>query len=201
MPETFSILATLKLLVKPFADFFWGRWKESKGKQVGLNRFYVELSDVRDRAVEAIRLLAKEHNRRNDPKERRGRSLDSYGPVSAPYRIDFFTIRGILEKQYEDFTPDQRRRIGEVFEFVREYNECVDTLRLLNGKTFSEFEWGFALKPITALATIVFLTVKLIEQKERLNISDSETGRTAIQKVLDGYGIKLHDAILSEPEK
>lgn len=174
--------------------------KAAKAKKVDLNRFYVELTDVRDKAVDAIRLLAREHNRRHDPKERRGRHLNSYGPVSSPFRIDFFTIKGIFERQYEDFTTDQRRTIGEIFEFADEYNTEVAELRLLNGKMYSEFRWDFAAGPIITLATLVFLATKLIEHRERFKISSTETASTAVHKVLDGWNIRLFDFQLSDAD-
>lgn len=189
-----------KLLFKPFADFFMNRLKAAKAKKVDLNRFYVELTDVRDKAVDAIRLLANEHNRRNDPIERRGRRWNTYGPISSPSRIDFFTIKGIFERSYEDFTSEQRRTIGELFEFADEYNAEVAKLRLLAGKMFSDFEWDFAAGPIATLATLVFLTTKLIELRERFKVSDAETATTAVQKVLDGWDIRLFNVQFSDPD-
>lgn len=198
--EGFSLWAMAKLLLKPLTDFFINRMKTAKAKKVDLNRFYVELTDVRDKAIDAIRLLAGEHNRCNDPIERRGRRWNSYGPISSPFRIDFFTIKGIFERQYEDFTTDQRRTIGEVFEFADEYNTDVAELKLLNGKMYSDFRRSFAVGPIATLATLVFLTTKLIEHRERFKVSDTETATTAVQKVLDGWNIRLFDIQFSDPD-
>lgn len=198
--EPVSTSSIFKVVFKPIADFFIGRWKASKAKAVDLNRFYVELTDVRDKAVDAIRILAREHNRRNEPDERAGRRWDRYGPISSPSKIEFFTVRSIFTAQYEDFTAAQRSAVAQIFEFADEYNAKLAGLNLLRGENFDKFEWGFAVSPIATLASMAFLLAKMVDLKERFQIKDSETSTSAILTVLEAYKIKLHDVEFEEAE-
>lgn len=190
----------VKAVVGPVFSHFSGKRKEAAKRQQALARFYLELGDVRDRAIDAIRLLATEHNRRNDPAIRNGRRWTTYGPISSPSRIEFFTIRDIFTAQYEDFTSPQREAIAQVFEIADDYNADLASLQLLRGANFDEFDWSFALGPIASLASMAFLLAKMVELKDRFQIKDSETSTSAIETVLSAYGVNLHNAVFEEAE-
>nr|WP_314639895.1 hypothetical protein [uncultured Pseudomonas sp.] len=201
MPEPLSwLLGLCKFLAKPLFDYFAARRKTARDRKTSLDRFYVELEDAKNHALDSMRLLAQEHNRRNDPIKRDGRRWDRYGPISSASRLEFFAIKGIYERHYEDFSIDQRRAIPKVFEFADRYNSLLASLDALHGETFSKFEWDFAAKPVVTLATFVFLTAMLIEQKERFKIADSETSTSIVQKVLDAWNIRMHGIELEEAE-
>ncbi|ANC80082.1 hypothetical protein [Pseudomonas putida] len=197
-PGIFSVITNA--ILKPLADLFLGRWKNSKAKAEELERFYLELSDVRDKAVEAIRILAEEHNRRNDPYVRAGRRWDRYGPISSPSRIEFFAVRSIFTSRYGDFTAGQRQAFKQVLEFADAYNEHLARLNLLHGEHFDKFDWGFAIQPIGTLASMAFLLAKMVELRERFHIKDSETSTSAVQAVLSAYQIALYDVEFEEAE-
>lgn len=199
--EPVSVLGIVKLAVKPLWQWFQGKRKAAQSKNQALHHFYTELADVRDRAVDAIRLLAGEHNRRNDPTQRGGRRHDEYGPIATPLRLEFFGIKSIFEQHYVDFSPEQRRAMAQVFEFADEYNGKLTELRELSRKKYSEIRFGFAVGPVMTLSTFVYLTTRLIEQKERYRLAESETAGGVVIKVLDGYHIKLYDVVFGDPEK
>lgn len=198
--EPFSFLGVVKLAVKPLWEWIQGKRKTAQSKNRALHHFYTELADVRDRAVDAIRLLAGEHNRRNDPTQRGGRNHDEYGPIATPLRLEFFGTKAIFEQHYVEFSPEQRKAMAQVFEFADEYNGKLTELRELSRKKYSEIRFGFAVGPVMTLATFVYLTTRLIEQKERYRLADSETAGGVVIKVLDGYHIKLYDVIFGDPK-
>ncbi|TEA58667.1 hypothetical protein [Pseudomonas sp. CH235] len=201
MPEPFSwLLGILKFLAKPVFDFFAARRKTARDRKVTLDRFYVELEDAKNHALESMKLLANEHNRRNDPAERAGRRWDRYGPISSASRLEFFAIKGIYERHYEDFSLDQRRAIPKVFLFADRYNSLLADLDALHGEMFSKYEWDFAAKPVVTLATFVFLTAMLVEQKERFKVAETETSTSIVQKVLDGWNIRMYGIELEDAE-
>jgi hypothetical protein len=199
--EPVSVLGIVKLAVKPLWQWFQGKRKAAQSKTQALHHFYTELADVRDRAVDAIRLLAGEHNRRNDPAQRGGRRHDEYGPIATPLRLEFFGIKSIFEQHYVEFSPEQRKAMAQVFEFADEYNGKLTELRELSRKKYSEISFGFAVGPVMTLSTFVYLTTRLIEQKERYRLAESETAGGVVIKVLDGYHIKLYEVVFGDPKK
>lgn len=192
------LFGALKFLPKFVFDFLLGRYKEKKQKKRTLERFYLILTDVRDRALDGLRTLAAEHNRRNDPFVRNGRKWSEYGPVASPFKVDFFSLRQLFESQYEDFTPEQRDGITQILQLADDYNALLDGLRLLDGKSYNEYEWGFAISPAGTLASVIYLADKLALLRERFFIPAPETATSAVEKVFAGYKIHMHEVVFEE---
>lgn len=183
-------LAPLKYVAKPVWDWFLGNQKARRERDADLSRVYLELRDILDQAVEALRVLADEHNRRNDPEIRRNRSWASYGPAASPPSIAFHVVPEILQRRYEVFTQAQRSAIKEVFGFVEEYNGLIQSLRLAEKLTYQELEWDFVVRPLGTLASMAYLIAKLCELKERFQLDDSVSAADAMHKVFDSYRIR-----------
>lgn len=188
----------LRLVAKFIGDFFMGKYKERKHQQEKLNTFFIEISDIRDKAVEYLSILASEHNRRNDPSVRAGRKLNEYGPASSPFKLELVTLRKVFEDQYEKFTTNQRDGIKQLLALVDDYNMEVTELHLKNDKMYIDLGWDFAVKPAAHAASITFLAAKLVELRERFQFDESETSTSAINKVLNAYKIYMHNVTFEE---
>lgn len=192
------LFGALKFLPKLLIDFLLGKYKEKKQRKRTLDRFYLILADVRDRALDGLRTLEGEHNRRNDPAVRNGRRWGSYGPAATPFKIEFFSLRTLFEQQYEDFTPQQRNGITELLQLAEDYNEALSELKLEAGKNYDQYDWGFALATAASLASVVYLSSKLVDLRERFIIPRNDTAATSILKVLNGYGIHFYDVNIED---
>ena len=194
----FEWLGVFKFVGKPVADFFVGRRAEEQSIQKDLRQADLEVRDLLDQAVEQLRLLANEHNRRNDPAVRDGRSLAGYGPAASPSEIEVQLVPDILKLRYERFTQAQRSVLKDAFRLLAIYNKQIINLELFDKSTYQDVGWDFAVGPIGCLASATYLLAKYCEMGPRLQIDEKVTAADAQNTVLKSYGISAFGIIFEE---